>query len=446
MKYFQISLVLLLLGSARAPAESIAIVNVNVIPMTTEVVLPARSVIVTDGKIASIGDVDTTALPEDALIIDGTDRYLIPGLAEMHAHVPGASSDDLERVLGLFIANGVTLVRGMLGQPSHLQLRQQLADGEVQGPRLITSGPSFSGNSVTGPEQAAAMVREQFRDGYDFLKIHPGLSLDEFTAVARAANELHMPFAGHVPADVSVEQALAAGIATIDHLDGYMVSLIDATEDPSGGYGGFFGVYLAEYADENRIRGIAAATAVAGVWNVPTQSLFEHLVSDEDPRLLADRPEMKYVSAGTVETWKQTKTQIMQEPLYKPATAARAIELRRKLILALHESGAGLLLGSDAPQIFNVPGFSIHRELIMLVGAGLSPFEALQAGTVYPASFFNQEGSFGTVQTGLDADLVLLDGNPLQDIGNSRRIHGVMIRGRWLSRQDIGRLLERFAR
>ncbi|HEX9852829.1 MAG TPA: amidohydrolase family protein, partial [Woeseiaceae bacterium] len=114
--------------------------------------------------------------------------------------------------------------------------------------------------------------------------------------------------------------------------------------------------------------------------------------------------------------------------------------------LALHESGAGLLLGSDAPQIFNVPGFSIHRELKMLVEAGLSPFEALQSGTVYPASFFNQEGSFGTVQTGLDADLVLLDGNPLQDIGNSRRIHGVMIRGRWLSRQDIGRLLERFER
>jgi imidazolonepropionase-like amidohydrolase len=446
MKYFQISLVLLVLGTARAPAESIAIVNVNVIPMTTEVVLPARSVIVTDGKIASIGDVETTALPEDALIVDGTDRYLIPGLAEMHAHVPGTSSQDLGRVLGLFIANGVTVVRGMLGQPSHLQLRQQLAEGEVQGPRLITSGPSFNGNSVTGPDQAASMVREQFRDGYDFLKIHPGLSHDEFRAVAKAANELHMPFAGHVPEDVSVAQALAAGIATIDHLDGYMVALIDANEDRSGGYGGFFGVYLAEYADENRIRGIAAATAAAGVWNVPTQSLFEHLVSAEDPRMMADRPEMKYVSAGTVETWKQTKTQFLQEPLYKPATAARAIELRRKLILALHESGAGLLLGSDAPQIFNVPGFSIHRELKMLVEAGLSPFEALQSGTVYPASFFNQEGSFGTVQTGLDADLVLLDGNPLQDIGNSRRIHGVMIRGRWLSRQDIGRLLERFER
>lgn len=446
MKKVHVPLLLLLLSAARVPAESIAIVNVNVIPMTSETVLTARSVVVTDGEITSIGDVDTTALPEDAVIIDGTDRYLIPGLAEMHAHVPGLNSKDLERVLDLFVANGVTVVRGMLGQPSHLQLRQQLVDGEIQGPRLFTSGPSFNGNSVTGPDQAREMVREQFRDGYDFLKIHPGLSLAEFEAIAETANELQMPFAGHVPEDVSVEQAIAAGIATIDHLDGYMVSLIDANDDSSGGFGGFFGVFLAEHADENRINTIAAATAAAGVWNVPTQSLFEHLVSDEDPGLMANRPEMRFMSAGTVETWKQTKIQFMQDALYNPATAARAIDLRRKLILALHESAAGLLLGSDAPQIFNVPGFSIHRELKMLVEAGLSPFEALQAGTVYPASFLNKEDSFGTVQAGLDADLVLLDGNPLQDIENSRRIHGVMIRGRWLSRQDIMQLLKQFER
>ncbi len=446
MKMIQKLFVLLVLGAAPAMAESIAIVNVNVIPMTSEVVLPGRSVVVTDGKIVSIGDVETTALPEDAAIIDGTDRYLIPGLAEMHAHIPGESSQDLERVLSLFIANGVTVVRGMLGQPSHLKLRRQLADGEITGPRLFTSGPSFNGNSVTGPDQAMAMVREQFRDGYDFLKIHPGLSLAEFTAIAEAANALHMPFAGHVPEDVTVEQALAAGIATIDHLDGYMVSLLVANDDPSGGYGGFFGVFLADHADERKIAGIAAATAAAGVWNVPTQSLFEHLVSAEDPRRMAERPEMKYVSAATVEAWKQTKIEFMQETLYKPETAARAIALRKKLILALQRSGAGLLLGSDAPQIFNVPGFSIHRELKMLVEAGLSPFEALQTGTVYPASFLNQEEIFGTVQTGLEADLVLLDGNPLQNIENSRRIHGVMIRGRWLSRQDLGRLLERFKR
>jgi imidazolonepropionase-like amidohydrolase len=442
------ALLLLKLAAFASPAfaDSLAFVNVNVVPMTTETILESQSVVITDGKIVSIGDVKSTALPKDAFIVDGTDRYLMPGLAEMHAHVPGAASKDLSRVLTLFVANGVTLIRGMLGQPSHLELRQQLASGEVLGPRLVTSGPSFNGNSVTNPAQAVAMVKEQFEAGYDFLKVHPGLSLAEFQAIARTANEFGMPFAGHVPEDVTVEQAIGAGIATIDHLDGYMASLVVANDDPTGGYGGFFGVYLADFADESRIEGIARATAEKGVWNVPTEILFEQWLSEADAESLASRAEMKYMPAGVVENWKATKQETLRDPQYDPDVVARAIELRRKIILALQQSGAGLLLGSDAPQVFNVPGFSIHRELALLVESGLSPFEALQTGTVYPATFLDIENRIGTVQAGLDADLILLDGNPLEDISNSRRVHGVMLQGRWLSRQELDRMLQKIAR
>jgi imidazolonepropionase-like amidohydrolase len=442
------ALLLLKLAAFASPAfaDSFAFVNVNVVPMTTETIMEAQSVVITDGKIVAIGDVKSTALPKDAFIVDGTDRYLMPGLAEMHAHVPGASSKDLSRVLTLFVANGVTLIRGMLGQPSHLELRQQLASGEMLGPRLVTSGPSFNGNSVTNPTQAVAMVKEQFAAGYDFLKIHPGLSLAEFQAIARAANEFGMPFAGHVPENVTVEQAIDAGIATIDHLDGYMASLIVANDDPTGGYGGFFGVYLAEFADVSRIDDIAAATAEKGVWNVPTEILFEQWLSEADAERLASRAEMKYMPAGVVENWKATKQETLRDPQYDPEVVARAIELRRKIILALQQSGAGLLLGSDAPQVFNVPGFSVHRELALLVESGLSPFEALQSGTVYPATFLDIEDRIGTVQAGLDADLILLDGNPLEDISNSRRVHGVMLQGRWLSRQKLDRMLRKLAR
>jgi imidazolonepropionase-like amidohydrolase len=442
------ALLLLKLAAFASPAfaDSFAFVNVNVVPMTTETIMEAQSVVITDGKIVAIGDVKSTALPKDAFIVDGTDRYLMPGLAEMHAHVPGASSKDLSRVLTLFVANGVTLIRGMLGQPSHLELRQQLASGEMLGPRLVTSGPSFNGNSVTNPTQAVAMVKEQFAAGYDFLKIHPGLNLAEFQAIARAANEFGMPFAGHVPENVTVEQAIDAGIATIDHLDGYMASLIVANDDPTGGYGGFFGVYLAEFADVSRIDDIAAATAEKGVWNVPTEILFEQWLSEADAERLASRAEMKYMPAGVVENWKATKQETLRDPQYDPEVVARAIELRRKIILALQQSGAGLLLGSDAPQVFNVPGFSVHRELALLVESGLSPFEALQSGTVYPATFLDIEDRIGTVQAGLDADLILLDGNPLEDISNSRRVHGVMLQGRWLSRQKLDRMLRKLAR
>ena len=438
---------ILILAAAPAFAESIAFINVNVIPMMSETVLQARSVIVTDGEIVAIGDVDDTPVPEDAVVVDGTDRFLIPGLSEMHGHVPGGGSDSLDRVLRLYVANGITTVRGMLGQPSHLDLRSALQSGERLGPRLFTSGPSLNGRSVTGPARAISMVEQQHAAGYDFLKIHPGLTLPEFDAMAATANRLGMLFAGHVPEDVGIDRVLAAGMATIDHLDGYMESLLRPHEDPSGGLSGIFGVFIADQADETKITGIAAATAEAGVWNVPTDSLFRHWVSSEaDPDDMVEWPEMKYMPADTVARWHSAKREVLDDANYHPDTAARAVALRQQLILELHRHGAGLLLGSDSPQIFNVPGFAIHRELEYLVDAGLTPFEALQSGTANPAEFFGRSGDFGVVKTGAEADLILLDANPLEDITNTRRIHGVMIRGRWLSRTELDGLLKRLAR
>lgn len=150
--------------------------------------------------------------------------------------------------------------------------------------------------------------------------------------------------------------------------------------------------------------------------------------------------------ADTVARWRRAKRDLLNDANYHPETAARAVALRRHLILELHRSGAGLLLGSDSPQIFNVPGFAIHHELEYLVDAGLTPFQALQTGTANPAEFFGRPGEFGVVKTGAEADLVLLDANPLDDITNTRRIHGVMIRGRWLSRSELDGLLDRLAR
>lgn len=436
---YPVGILVLALQVAAAHAESTAFVNVGVLPMDTEGVLERRTVVVTDGRIAAIGAVDETRVPEGAQVIDGTDRFLMPGLAEMHGHV--TEGRELERTLALFVANGVTTVRGMLGRPAHLELRESIASGRTLGPRLITSGPSFNGRSVTSPGQAAAMVREQQAAGYDFLKIHPGLSRAEFDAVAETAGELGIPFAGHVPEDVGVRAALDAGIATIDHLDGYMQTLLPPEGDPSGGYGGFFGLLLAPEAQAERIPGIARVTDDAGVWNVPTEALFEHVTSPRDPEAMADWPEMRYVPRQTLDGWIRSKREVIGDPAYDDDSAERASALRRELIRALAETGDRLLLGSDAPQIFNVPGFSVHRELEYLVAAGLSPFEALRAGTVNPARFFGRE-DFGAVRAGLEADLVLLDDNPLENIRNAGRIHGVMLRGRWLDRQALDRLLE----
>jgi hypothetical protein len=347
----------------------------------------------------------------------------------MHGHVTGTGDAQIERLFNLFMANGVTTVRGMLGRPSHLALRDDLVAGRVFGPQLITSGPSLNGNSVSGPVAGERMVREQHAAGYDFLKIHPGLSADEFNAIADTANELGMPFAGHVPVSVGVEGALAKGIATIDHLDGYMAAMLPANFDRSGGYGGFFGVMLADQVDPSGLSGLVADTVAAGVGNVPTQSLFEQLVNSVPADDYGSQAEMRYMPASTVEQWVSAKEQTLAERGFDPDVAAKAIELRRRLIRELHEAGGVLLLGSDAPQIFNVPGFSIHHELQFLVDSGLTPFEAIETGTVAAARFLGLNK--GTIEVGRIADLALLDDNPLADIANSRRVHGVLVGGRW---------------
>ena len=444
MRFFIFSMVTAALCAASdSLADTTAFINVNVIPMSTETVLEEQTVIVENGIIQLIGDVDRVAIPEEAQAVDGTDRFLIPGLAEMHAHVPDAGSGELERYLTLFVANGVTTIRGMLGRPSHLELRRKLLDGEVLGPRLVTSGPSLNGRSVSGEADARRQVREQAAAGYDFIKVHPGLSGEEFTALAETANELGIPFAGHVPVAAGVATALELGMASIDHLDGYLVALLPPDSYRSGGYGGFFDVMLAQEIEAEKIGDVAAATAAAGTWNVPTQVLIEQLVDSTSVEDLRLRPEMKYMPPETVENWVAAKNRQLAERGFNANTAALAVSLRRRLILALHEAGAGLLLGSDAPQVFNVPGFSLHRELDVLVQSGLTPFEALATGTTAVAEFLGT--NTGTVAVGKSADLLLLDANPLEDIRNSRRIHGVMLRGQWLSAKRLDEMLAAYA-
>ena len=435
--------ILTVLFAAPAMADVLtAFVNVNVVPMSSETIVRQQTVIVDNGKILVIGDVDTTPIPDGAKVIDGTDRFLMPGLAEMHAHVPEAGSGTIDRYFNLYVANGVTTIRGMLGRPSHLALRADLENGVVFGPRLVTSGPSLNGRSVSGTAEIREMVAQQHAAGYDFAKIHPGLTAEEFDALADQANALGFPFAGHVTVAAGLRRILEEGQATIDHLDGYFVALLPPDSPGLGGFGGFFDVFLADEVDTDRIAEIAQATAQAGVWNVPTEVLVEQLVDETPIADLRNRPEMRYMPRETVAEWARAKEEQLADRNYDAAVAARGIQLRRRLILELHRAGAGLLLGSDSPQIFNVPGFSLHRELDALVAAGLSPYEALYTGTAAVAEFLGSNG--GVIAVGRDADLVLLDANPLDDIRNSRRIHGVMLRGSWYGARALEARLSRY--
>lgn len=424
--------------------KEIVFSNVNIIPMDKNEVLANRDVVVKNGVIVSIGPTSKLKYSKDAMVIDAKGKYLLPGLAEMHAHVPPV--DDLEPmkdVLTLFALNGVTTIRGMLGHPRHIELRSKIQSGEIMGPRFITSGPSFNGNSVKTPEAAAAMVKDQKKSGYDFLKLHPGLTKENFAAIAATAKEINIPFAGHVSFDVGVWRAIDAGYATIDHLDGFVESLVPGIENMKEQDTGLFGLFIADKADESGIQKLTDSLRQHNIWVVPTQALAERWFHPtRDPDALGSEPEMKYMDASTVNNWINTKKNLLNNPNYKPSTVSRLIELRKKLIYECNKNGVGLLLGSDAPQVFDVPGFSVHHELRYLVDAGLTPYEALKTGTVNVGKFLNRE-DLGIIKTGAVSDLLLVNGNPLEDINQTKNIEGVMLGNLWLSKEYINAELKK---
>lgn len=420
------------------PQEAVvAFVNVAVVPMDREITQTDQTVVVRGRTIAAIGPAGNVQVPEGATRIDGRGKYVMPAIAEMHAHVPGGDAPDsvIERVLFLFAANGVGTIRGMLGHPRHLPLRERLARGELFAPRLWTSGPSFNGKSATSPAVAEQMATDQKAAGYDFLKIHPGVSRDAFDAMDAAADRLGITYSGHVPGAVGLHRALEAKYATIDHLDGYVEALAPADEGASV----MFGVNLVNRADESKIPALVAKTKSAGTGIVPTEILLETWFGPESAETMAARPEMTYANPGDVEKWTAQKRKNDELPADQ---RARLLALRRRLIKDLHAAGVPILLGSDAPQFWNVPGFSIHRELGTYVAAGLTPYQALRTGTVNVARFFGIERETGTIAAGKRADLILLDANPLADIANSSTIAGVMLGGRWMSRDDLRRRLD----
>jgi imidazolonepropionase-like amidohydrolase len=420
-----------------AQSRAVAFEHVSFIQMSGDRVASVdadSTVLIQNGLLVGIGSGLGPAgkIPDGALRIDGRGKFLMPALAEMHAHIPGDPSE-AERVLFMYVANGIGTIRSMLGDPSHFRLRDRVEKGEIVGPTMILSGPSFSGETAATPAAATARVADEKKAGYDFLKIHPGVPLTAFNALAAAADKAAIRFAGHVPLDVGLQRALQAKYWTIDHLDGYM----EALAGPRGRESENFGVNLMAQIDESRIAALAADTKAAGVWNVPTHILLENWYGPDSPEAMQQRPEMQYVARAELRQWVAAKRDNMSD--YAAQDRARFITVRRRLIKALQDSGGLLLLGSDAPQVWSVPGFSIHRELASYVAAGLTPYQALATGTRNVDAHLS--AFQGRLTAGRRATLVLLDANPLENIANTTRIAGVMIRGRWIPKAEIDRRL-----
>ncbi len=415
-------------GFAQQPAsdapDAVAFVNVTVLPMDGERVLEGQTVVVRGDRIAAVGPAAEIAVPEAARRIDGSGKYLMPGLAEMHGHIPRPEEPAafIEAVLFLYVANGITTVRGMLGAPGQLDLRQRANTGRVVAPTLYLAGPSFNARSVDSPEQAAGMVRQQKAEGWNLLKVHPGPTRDEYDAMARTAHEEGIRFGGHVPADVGLLHAIEQGQETFDHLDGIVEYLFSVNE---------------QEVDAAALADVVRRLKAAGAWVVPTMALWETLYGTAALETLTGYPELKYMPPGMVAQWTGQHERRLSDPQFDLDRSRRLIEARMQVLKALSDGGVGILMGTDAPQQFSVPGFSLHRELQRMADAGMTPYQILRSGTYNVGTYFENEDVFGTIAEGQRADLLLLEANPLDDVAHLRQRAGVMVRGRWLPEADI---------
>jgi hypothetical protein len=416
---------------AMTPVSSVAFVHATVLPMDSDRALADHTVIVEGDRIVTVGPSRAVTLPEGALRIDATGKFLMPGLGEMHGHnpPPGSSDTYIENVYFLYIANGVTTVRSMLGWPGQLELREKVRKGELAGPTLLLAGPSFNGQSVPSPQSAEARVRQQKAEGWDLLKVHPGVRREVYDAMARTARAVNIEFSGHIPSDVGLSHAIASGQTTVDHLDGYIEQL-QAEDVP---------------VDRAKLDDIVRLTREGGTWVVPTMVLWETIIGAADLSRMLAYPELRYMPADEVERWRTGYERSLAARGFDRQRARQIAENRRTLLKALSEGGVKILFGTDAPQVFSVPGFSVHRELAAMAEAGMSNLAILQSATKNVGEYLATTDRFGLVAPGHRADLLLLEDDPLSDVRHVSRRAGVMVRGRWMPETEIQTRLARIA-
>ena len=420
---------------------TVVIENVTVIPMDSERIWERHTVVITDGRIADIGQSGEIEIPAEAHVVDAEGKFLIPGLSDMHTHIWGAENDLL-----LYLANGVTTIRTMGSEPSViLDWRDEIRDGARIGPNIWAWWPAIEDTLspfadsewseewssdggvrfVHTPEEAEALVAEAAALGVDGIKSHGITSSDVYLALLKAANEHGLPFDSHIPIDTldcwdCFREYESPAIAHLEEL-----------------------IKLKRTTDED-LRQIAQDAADDGLW-VTTTLYLMHSINEQGADLegaLAATTESIYVHPNVFIEYGWALDTNWYTYTGSESFWPDYLANQNTLLPMLSESGVRLMSGTDTALPYLVPGFSLHQELEVMVDVGLSPYDVLKSSTYNPALFLGELDEFGTIEEGKRADMVLLDANPLEDIANARQISGVMVRGRYFDRSDLDLMLD----
>ncbi len=455
----------LLLGGPAQDSRPAPLVftHVTVVDANDELPKPDMTVVVTGDRITALGKTGKVTVPKDAQVVDATGKYLIPGLWDMHVHLHGK-----EVLFPLFIANGVTGVRQMGGGP-HQQIdqwRKQITNQTLIGPRIVAAGqivtgpkPAFPGAlAVANVTEGRAAVTSLRQRGVDFLKVYSLLPRNAYFAIADEAKKQDLPFAGHIPASVSAAEVSDAGQRSIEHLSGSAVLLACSTRETElrqeaveaiveSDYSlsvithyllfGRFNQLLDTYSDK-KAAALFARFAKNGTRQVPTLTGRRARAFERESHFIND-PRLKYIPPSLKEEWENSYTKDFTAKEF--ADVRRLYQKQLDIVGAMRRAQVDIMAGTDAGNPNCYPGFSLHDELALLVKAGLTPIEALQSATRSPAEFLGRMESFGTVEEGKIADLVLLDANPLEEISNTQKIAAVVLGGKIIFKTSLQTML-----
>jgi hypothetical protein len=468
--------ILFLISCSASNSATIAITHVTVIDATGAAPKPDSSVIVQGTNILAVGPTATTPVPRGAKVVDGSGKFLIPGLADMHIHLTGAGEPTGSRdfIFPLLIANGITTVRDMGGKVEYLKaLRAEVDSGKRLGPQIFFTGPYLDGNPpsfqpsivVQKAAEGVAAVQKLHSEGVDFIKVQSRLLPEPYYAIAGEAKKEGIRFLGHVPDSITAAAASDAGQASIEHLTGVLLGCSTKEEElrqrkmraPSAQETKEAALardrewtqdLLNSYSEQTAAN-LFQKFAANHTWQIPTFPLLVHLAYLVPETDRTDDPRLKYVPGSVRGTWNKGRAEQMQDRTQADfAQRRKLVQLSLAAVKGMNSAGVNFMAGTDAaaPNVF--PGFSFHEDLAYFVEAGLTPMKALQAATAKPAEFLGRAQTQGTIEAGKRADLVLLDANPLDDIHNTQKIRAVIVNGKLQQRADLDALLaevEQFA-
>ena len=447
---------------------NLAIEHVTIVDPARGSTRAGQTVLIAGRHIVAVGTDDAIEVPNSAQRVDGTGKFLIPGLWEMHGHVDDGAAWQLPTYLAL----GITGIRDMGSRLEHVGEWKRAWQDSALMPRIVAAGPIVVGVSrdpdprvvaVQSPAQAEQVVDSLVRGGADFIKVYDWLPRDVYLAIARAARRQRRVIAGHLPLAVDVRDVVRARQRSIEHdgnAEGGLLlhvandqthlqrarTLVGKSFDPAsllGADDARLAALISSY-DDARADSIARLLARGNVFITPTIVGYAVYQLPADTILLKDY-RRQYVPGTWLNFWDENIRSYSAQPPMADSELLRKqlVDTRARLLRALHAAGVPVLAGTDlSPWPGAFPGWALHNELVALVGAGLSPVDALRAATVNPARYFNASDSLGTIARRRLADLVLLDGNPLVNIENTQRVHAVFVNGRYLDRVALERLLE----